>query len=312
MKPTNLNFGSIEELKRFFRKKIKELHPDRGGDATNYREFLDWYQKAIDNFKKREQIKVLKNYQPAANSIYKIVEFSARELALALSKKLKLPLFEITCPLCAGQGLNKKGKRYICDFCKGKGWVFYYKEGEKESGKLKCHVCDGKGFIYKEKCPQCFGKGKIKEEIEIEIKLPPGVRDGDILFLKGENFSVDYDFYIEVVQISDPSMTLEKDKLIINCKVPFTDILLKEKITIETLEGLEEIPTELVRRGEPIIFPGRGPYLAETDLWERGDLVINIQVLFPEKVPLKAKKLVEKLVYIMEGEENGNKKSTET
>ncbi|MFN3504677.1 MAG: DnaJ C-terminal domain-containing protein [Caldimicrobium sp.] len=312
MKPCITNFSSIEELKRFFRKKIKELHPDRGGNATYYREFLDWYQKALENFRKKGQIKVLKNHQPTTNSIYKMVEFSTKELALALPKKIKLPLFEIKCPLCEGQGLNRKGKKEICNFCSGKGWVSYYKENGQGSLELKCHVCEGKGFFYKEKCPQCLGKGRIKEEIEVEIKVPPGVRDGDILYIKGETFSVDYDFYIEVVQIPDPCLTLEKDKVIINCKVPFSEILLKERIFIETLEGLEEIPTQLIRRGEPIIFPGRGPFLAENDLWERGDLVVNIQVVFPEKIPDKAKNLIERLIYIMEVEENGSPDTTYT
>lgn len=310
MKNSPLNFSSIEDLKNFFKNRVKVLHPDRGGNHQEYIKFIEWYQTILKNFKfnkKRAQVKILKHYQPSSNSIYKIEEFTIKELALALPKVIKLPLYESLCRTCEGRGFLSRGEKRECNFCQGKG-ILKLQQGDSENYiELKCHVCQGKGDIYKEKCPYCFGKGKIKEEVEVEIKLPPGLREGDILFISGENFSVNWDFFIEVVLVPNPLFRLEKDRLIYDLKIPFIDILLKEKVIIDTLEGKEEIPTSLLKKGGPIIFPGRGPYLRECDFWKRGDLVVEVSVIFPEKIPDRAKKLLDKFLKIMEVEENGRK-----
>lgn len=76
-------------------------------------------------------------------------------------------------------------------------------------------------------------------------------------------------------------------------------MILKEEITIHTLEGKETIPSELFIKSSPIIIKGKGPFLKNG---KRGDLLIDFQIYIPEKIPLKAKKLILQAVELIQKE----------
>lgn len=296
---TNLDF-----LKSYFRTKVKELHPDRGGDKEAYLKFLEWYKNSLKDLKGGPFIKVLKNGYPSGEGIYRVETFTIKEVALGLTKKLELPLREEVCPECLGKGKNLSGKKSLCKFCNGEGFLFLKKNGSAE--RAKCPFCKGKGYVYHEFCPRCLGKGVLKINEVIEIKLPYGLREGDILFISGKPFGLNYDFYLEVFIEPHPFFRFEGKDILCEPEVPFYEILLKDYIVIETLEGPEEIPTYPLRKGEPIIFPGRGPYLSEENFWERADLIIKPRIIFPERIPEEGKHLIEKLIEIMKENEGGN------
>ncbi|MGC9016910.1 MAG: DnaJ C-terminal domain-containing protein [Caldimicrobium sp.] len=290
-------FQNLLELKRFFRLKIKELHPDRGGNKEEYLKFIKWYQESLSKLSKKSLIKVLRNYFPTGNFCYRIETFTIKEVSLGLTKQFKLPLKEITCPTCKGMKKSLSGKKEICSKCLGKGFLSLSNNGE--SIQIKCSFCEGKGYLYRDICPDCLGKGKIKKEELVEIKLPFGLREGNILFISKEFFDSPWDFYIEVNLESHPFFKLQGDNLICEARIHFYEILLKDAISIETLEGVEEVPSEIFKKGEPVIFPGRGPYLSENHLWRRGDLIIYPKIIFPEKINEKAKKVLKNFVNLL-------------
>lgn len=296
-------FQNSQDLKRFFRTKIKELHPDRGGDREEYLKFIEWYQKALNKINKKPLIKVLKNSFPEGNFCYRIETFTVKEVSLGLIKKFKLPVRERVCPICKGIKKSPSGDKKICEKCNGKGFLNLV--NNSETIQLKCTFCEGRGYLFTEICPECMGKGKIKEEEVLEIKLPYGLREGDILFISGELFDSPWDFYIEVNLEPHAHFKLKGDNLIYEAEIKFYEVLLEDYILIETLEGWEKVPSEVFKRGEPVIFPRRGPYLSEDKLWERGDLIICPKITFPENINEKAKKLLKKIVKLLEEEKNG-------
>ncbi|BAU22950.1 molecular chaperone DnaJ [Caldimicrobium thiodismutans] len=298
----NFAFSSSEELKQYFRIRVKTLHPDRGGNPEEYLKFLEWYKKALGELQKKESVSILKQYIPKGNSFYKMQEFTIREVALAETVELTLPLREITCPDCKGCGQDLKGAKETCHNCQGKGVLTLLKGNQ--SLTFPCSFCNGKGVIFKESCSRCMGKGKIKEEERVKVKLPPGLREGDILFIPGSLYNAKWDFYLEVVLKKHPNLTLEKDKLLYELKLPFYEILIKETIAIDTLEGREEIPSRLFTTGGSVVLRGRGPFVKENDSIKRGDLVISLKPVFPEKISAKAKSYLEKAIKYMEGFKN--------
>ena len=44
-----------------------------------------------------------------------------------------------------------------------------------------CNECAGKGKIPKEKCGKCSGFGVIEKQEEINIKIPLGIEDGEMI-----------------------------------------------------------------------------------------------------------------------------------
>lgn len=296
----NFAFSSSEDLKQYFRLKVKNLHPDRGGNPEEYLKFLEWYKKTLGELQNKESsVAILKKYIPRGNSFYKVQELTIHEVALAETVELTLPLREKTCPECKGSGQNSEGVKEICNNCMGKGILTLLKGNQTVTHT--CSFCNGKGIILKESCSSCMGKGRIKAEEKIKVKLPPGLREGDILFIPGSLYNSKWDFYLEITLKKHSYWYLTKDRLVCELKLPFYEILIKETIAVETLEGKEEIPSNLFTTGEPVVLKGRGPFVKENGAIKRGDFVILLKPIFPEKLSSKARTYLEKAIKCMEG-----------
>ncbi|MCX7613610.1 MAG: hypothetical protein N2Z40_05260 [Caldimicrobium sp.] len=298
-----LSFNNKEEIKAFFRQKVKELHPDKGGCIEKYLILQNWYKQALEQFRNENKIKISKlsdRYVGFGNSFYKTQKFTIKELALGLEKELTLPLKENPCPYCEGSGINKHSLKKTCSYCHGEG-ILKLVSGNEEVIH-NCTFCAGVGYIYNERCSHCFGKGKIKEEIPLKIKLPFGLRQGDILCISGETMGVCWNFYIEVEVEPHPFWRLEGDNLICEVKVPFYEILLRDTLEVETLEGIERVPTGYFADGEPVVFTGRGPFLSDESRLRRGDLIVNLKTLFPKTLSLEAETLLYNFKNLIERE----------
>lgn len=291
-----------KNLKKLFREGVKLLHPDRGGDREKFIKFLNWYREISKVSVTPEKIDLYKNEPVSSSAIYKSISLSIRDVALGLRKRVMLPLREVDCPNCKGSGKDQKRSVATCSICSGEGILRLNSNGE--SLLQRCTFCGGQGFFYRDNCPHCMGKGKLREEQEVEITVPLGLKNGDLLFISRSVFETKWDFYLEVELEEHPFWRLENNNLIYELKIPFWEILLENFIEIETLEGKERIPTTLFTKGEPVILPRRGPFLPDDNLWKRGDLIIYLKPLFPESLSSKAKRYLEKFKKILLEEKN--------
>lgn len=290
-------YYNSKDLKKIFRESVKLLHPDRGGDREEFLKFLSWYNELPKSVIRPQRLEAKRGTYRPGPSFFKTITLSIKEVSLGLRKKIKLPLKEIDCPYCQGLGIDQSRNKVACSYCAGEG-VLKLNSGD-EVILQRCPFCAGRGYFYRETCPHCRGKGKLKEEMEIEISLPLGLREGDLLFISKEALGTKTDFYIEIELERHPFWRLEGPNLIYELKIPFWEILLEEFIDIETLEGKERIPTILFRKGDPVILPKRGPFLPDDNLWKRGDLIIYLKPLFPESLSAMAKRYLEKFKHTL-------------
>jgi len=104
----------------------------------------------------------------------------ADTLAGILNKKHTFHRREI-CEACNGTG-SKGGEVIQCRFCKGAGTanhLFAHPSGEFEQlTHTVCGVCAGAGFMPKEKCDVCAGKGMNIGESSFTFSLAAGFRSG--------------------------------------------------------------------------------------------------------------------------------------
>lgn len=290
------SFSSLQELKQYFREKVKLLHPDIGGNKEEFLEFMNWYEKVFKSVKESSLVKVLEVMEacsPKGKYLFTVLEFTVEEIALGGFKKIKVPVEEKICESCKGSGKNKEGKKEKCGFCKGERYIKIYDKRKEDETYLKCPYCKGEGFLLVEICGICKGKGKIKEEREVFIEIPLGLKEGKILFLSRELIDSLYDLYFEVVLAPHPYFELRENFLIYKCKIPFWEVILKEEIKILTLEGEEKLPSKYFVKDPPIILKGRGPFLSED---KRGDLYIDFRIVVPPELPEESKKLIAKAV----------------
>lgn len=94
------------------------------------------------------------------------------------NKKIKFEAVN-NCQTCNGTGA-KNGKTSTCHACNGTGQVTMQRQMGMMTQILNtvCTACGGKGYTIPEKCPDCDGKGTVKEQTELVLNLPAGLDTG--------------------------------------------------------------------------------------------------------------------------------------
>ncbi len=93
-----------------------------------------------------------------------------------------------TCEHCHGSGAENPDDLITCPQCEGKGFNIMQTRGFFGTSQVRavCDKCHGKKKIPKTKCTHCSGSGIIKEKINVNVKIPAGVRNGENLVVNGK------------------------------------------------------------------------------------------------------------------------------
>jgi len=203
------------------------------------------------------------------------------------------------CDMCGGNGAEKGSEMVKCATCNGKGQIREIKRtffGQFET-TATCEECLGTGKIPKEKCHACHGKGILKKESEIKVKIPAGIDSGEMIRLSGAGEAVHGgqtgDLYIKIYVKKHPVFRKDGHNLLMDLNVKLSDALLGGEETINTFEGALKVKIpEGVTHGETLRVKGKGiPY----DRNYRGDILIKIHIVLPKKLSKDARKAVEDL-----------------
>ncbi|QJA05509.1 J domain-containing protein [Thermosulfurimonas marina] len=282
-----------EEIRRAYLRRVKEWHPDRGGDPERYLRLQEAYQELRQRYGEGERVQILRERPGRGDYFLSFIELTIREAALGTEKRVRVPEEPVPCSHCGGGGRDPWGKKVRCEVCKGRGLVL--EEGPYRS---LCPRCRGEGEIWLSPCPQCRGKGEIRGEKEVLVHIPPGVREGDLLFVPRRPGGPGLDVYLEVLLRREEDLYFEGEDLVLRVRVPFWKAALGGKVQVETLEGPEEI--ELPRglpSGARLVLSHRGPFGSDG---RRGNLILQFEVWFPEAYPPKAQELLQEFYHLME------------
>ena len=106
----------------------------------------------------------------------------------------------------------------------------------KYSDMRKCTQCPPNGGF----CSACGGTGIINEQKSIKVKLPPEVKQGQKIRVKGEGNADDYgnkgDLYL-IINISDSEYEVDGVDLTKDVEITPSEAVLGAKKEIETLQG---------------------------------------------------------------------------
>ncbi len=212
-----------EDIKRAYRRRARDLHPDAGGDEDQFKELTTAYE-------------VLKNPQTKANydrygdprgpgGIGDVggfgdlgdlinaffggfgggggargtarVDTSGRDaivdLRLTLEEAASGGAREVevavarTCETCDGSGAAPGTSPVRCETCAGQGVVQQVRQSV--FGQMlttgACPTCRGRGRRIPEPCPTCSGEGRRRRTERVTVEIPPGVDEGTRLRLLG-------------------------------------------------------------------------------------------------------------------------------
>lgn len=206
-----------------------------------------------------------------------------------------------TCTTCSGSGAKAGTKKKICATCNGQGKVHDVKRTFMGNFQTvtTCSVCNGVGQIPEEKCQDCKGHGVVNKREDVNIAVPAGISNGEMIRMTGMGEAVAQgvtgDLYVKINVTPHKIWKREGNDLVIVHEIKLTDALIGVRHTIDGLDGTIEIDiAQGASTGEILRVKGRGvPHLHEKN--KRGDVLVKLHIAMPKKLSKKALAFIEGL-----------------
>jgi len=188
------------------------------------------------------------------------------------------------------------GKFEKCSYCQGRGEI--YRGNSFMRFAQTCPRCEGEGSIIKKKCKVCQGKKQVKVSDEVEIKIPAGINKDHRLRIQ-ERGHIDSngnrgDLYITFNIENDKFFKRHGNDIYLELPLFFTQAILGETIQVPALKGSLELKLKPgTRDKQQYVFRGEG--VSDIQGYGKGDLIVQIKLIYPEKLTNEQKELLMKL-----------------
>jgi DnaJ-class molecular chaperone len=164
-----------------------------------------------------------------------------------------------------------------------------------------CPMCHGTGLVREAMCPTCDGTGHVPKTKTVEVKIPAGVESGSKIRVKGQGAEGDEggprgDVYLRLNVRPSPQFERIGDDLRIEIEAPLYTALLGGEVVVPTPSShlALTIPPE-TQSGRQFRLRGQGMPHLKGDDGKRGDLLVRVKIVLPEKLTKKERALVEQL-----------------
>ncbi|MGR3984931.1 MAG: molecular chaperone DnaJ [Gammaproteobacteria bacterium] len=221
------------------------------------------------------------------------LQLTLEEAVHGVSKKIRVPQ-TLPCSACKGSGARAGTSATTCSTCEGRGQV-RMQQGFF-SVQQACPQCRGQGSVITDPCGPCGGRGLVREEKTLSVKIPAGVDEGDEVRLAGEGErnvpgGAAGDLYVQV-RIA-PHSIFERDGDNLYCEVPvdFAAMALGGALEVPTLSGRAslKVPPES-QSGK--VFRLRGKGVRNVRGGGQGDLYCKVVIETPVNLTAKQKELI--------------------
>ena len=242
------------------------------------------------------------------------IQITFEEAAFGKKTSIKVNRSE-ECSECHGSGAKAGTSKKTCPTCNGAGEVRTVQRtpfGNIASSRT-CSTCEGEGEVVESPCTKCGGKGSTRKVKTIEVDIPAGIDDGQMIKLAGQGELGSKggprgDLYIAVSVKNHSLFTREGYDIYFDMPITFAQAVLGDEIEVPTLDGKVKysIP-EGTQTGTVFRLREKGiPKLRGNN---RGDQYVKVVVDTPKKLNDKQKELLREFAKEC-GEEVHEKKTT--
>ena len=202
----------------------------------------------------------------------------------------------VPCPDCDGTGSASGSAADACPDCGGTGYI--HRQQFFFSVRAACGRCGGSGRAVRDPCRKCAGSGLIRSRREIELKVPPGIRDGQTLRLAGEGDAGERngppgDLLCVVRVERHPLFDVRGDDVVLQVPVTVSQAVLGGELEVPTPTGVRRVRVRPgTRTGDVERIEGEG--LPELGGGGRGDMLVVFSVELPSP-DRRVRRLMEEL-----------------
>ncbi len=197
---------------------------------------------------------------------------------------------DIDCGTCEGKGVEKGSKMMDCDNCKGMGQVTAVKNtmlGQIQT-RAVCPNCQGDGQVPEKACGNCHGRGNLRADEDITVRIPAGVSDGTTLRLTGKGGAgmrghEAGDLYVQINVKASPDFERRGDNIHTTQKIHVLQAVLGDEIEVQTVHGPVRMKIDAgTQSGQTLRIKGKGSPRLNASV--TGDHMVTIEVEIPKKL----------------------------
>lgn len=227
------------------------------------------------------------------------IVISFEEAAKGCKKTVMVSRVE-NCDECGGTGAAKGTSPDTCPECHGQGQVRVQQRtafGTMSTSRT-CSRCGGTGKIVKTPCGVCGGKGKVRNESKVEIDIPAGIDDRQIINVRGygdAGINGGRTGDLKVVVSVRPHALFERDGYDVWCEkhITITQAALGSELIVPTLDG--DVKYSIHEGTQPNdIFKLKGKGIQNINGRGRGDQYIRIIVDIPRSLTGEQREILKK------------------
>ena len=189
------------------------------------------------------------------------------------------------CTNCHGSGARPGTSPKVCASCNGSGVV------NRNQGAFgfsePCTDCRGSGSVIENPCDDCRGTGVTTRSRTINVRIPPGVEDGQRIRLAGQGEAglrgaPSGDLYVTVHVRPDKVFGRDGNDLTVAVPVSFTELALGTTLSVPTLDGKVGVKVPKgTADGRILRVRGRGVPKRDGGA---GDLLVTVKVAVPPQL----------------------------
>ncbi len=233
------------------------------------------------------------------------LDITFEEAFLGVEKEISITRPD-TCSVCHGSGARPGTSVTKCPTCNGTGTVKQVQNtilGQMQTTRT-CTACHGTGEIIKEPCENCRGKGTVRKQAKIRVKIPAGIDNNQTVVLRGEGEPGEKggpkgDLYITVSVRRSNIFTRQGNTVTCEIPITITQATLGAELKIPMVDGSIEKYTipDGTQTGTKFTIREKG--FVSLNSTARGNFVFTVIVQTPKRLNKEQRELMEKLAKTM-------------
>ncbi|MBR1779205.1 MAG: molecular chaperone DnaJ [Clostridia bacterium] len=226
-----------------------------------------------------------------------VITLSFEEAAKGCKKEISYKVIE-NCADCSGTGAAKGTSPKTCSVCKGSGQATVTQRtpfGVVQTTRT-CESCAGSGKIIEKPCPVCYGTGHINKNKKVEVNIPAGIDQGQILNISGhgnagKNKGPNGDLHVHINVRPHEIFKRQGDDVYCDLPITFVQAALGCEVIVPTLEG--KVSYHIHEGTQPgDVFKLKNKGIERLNSRGRGDQFVKIVLEVPKNLSQKQKDLL--------------------